>query len=480
MSGKRHSEGSKKQISNNKIGNIPWNKGKKMSGRYLEITREAVKTREALYETGIIERKIPVMTDEVKQKISKSMMGKTLSEETKKKISEMNIGRISPMSGKKHSSETKKKLSLRSKESNRSKIDNSIAHHKERIVKDGMEFMDVVGRKLYAIKCKSCSLELTRTSQFYTDSKWVENDSLSYCRYCERNPDYEKTSKPEKEISEFITSLDISVENNVRHVIPPKELDIYIPEKQLAVEFNGLYWHSDAVIEDKNRTKRKHIDCDESDIRLITIFEDEWLYKREIVESKLRNLLGVNVSKKIGARKCVIDPCISSKEARKFCETNHIQGYARCKHRIGLRDRDDVLVALMTFAQPNRAKGRKVKEGSWELSRYCTSQNVMGGASKLLKYFIQNIRPKHLYSYADKRWSAGDLYHSLGFNFTHESKPGYWYVVGGKRIHRFELRKDVLVREYNGDPSLTEKQITSALGFNRIYDAGHLLFEMNL
>lgn len=274
--------------------------------------------------------------------------------------------------------------------------------------------------------------------------------------------------------------MGIKVQSNTRSVIPPKELDIYLPENNLAIEFNGLHWHSDKILSNKNSSLDKLTNCEQKSIKLITIFEDEWKHSRNIVENKIRHILNVNNVTSIGARKCYIDSKVSSKEAREFCNRNHLQGYANCSHRFGLRDKDGVLAALMTFSIPSKAKGKTYKENTWELSRYCTSMRVQGGASKLLKSFIQSVHPETIYSYADKRWSDGNLYLKLGFELKGSTVPGYWYVINGKRYHRFKLRKQILVDKFGADPDMTEKQITERFGIPRIYDCGHYLFEINI
>ena len=137
------------------------------------------------------------------------------------------------------------------------------------------------------------------------------------------------------------------------------------------------------------------------------------------------------------------------------------------------------MVSLMTFGNLRKVLGSKSKENSYELLRFCNklNTNVIGGASKLFKYFIKKYDPKEIVSYADRRWSNGLLYEVLGFNLTHKSKPSYYYVVNKKRVNRFSLRKDVLVSKYGCDEKMTEHEFCLSKGWYRIYDCGCLCFK---
>ena len=283
--------------------------------------------------------------------------------------------------------------------------------------------------------------------------------------------------KSEGEVKEFISSLNLLFEENNRKILKGKELDIYIPSYNLAIEYNGLYWHSDLYLDNKyhfNKTES----CEAKGIKLIHIFEDEWIYKQEIVKSRLTNIFGLN-SNKIYGRKCVIKE-ITSKEAKEFLNNNHIQGGVNAKYNIGLYYNNE-LVSIMTFGSLRKNMGRKSIDGHYELLRFCNKlyTSVVGGADKLLKYFIKTYNPKEITSYADRRWSQGDLYEKLGFEFIHNSKPNYFYINRGKREHRFKYRKDVLVKE-GFDNNKTENEIMKERGFNRIYDCGNKKYVLKI
>jgi len=214
--------------------------------------------------------------------------------------------------------------------------------------------------------------------------------------------------------------------------------------------------------------------CEKKGIQLIQIFEDEWLFKQDIVKSRLLNLLKLNKNK-IYARKCVLKE-ITSKESKEFLNTNHIQGNVNSNIRLGLYY-DDELVSIMTFGKLRKSMGYSTKKGSYEMLRFCNKLNtsVIGGADKLLQYFVKLYQPKEIITYADRRWSQGNLYDKLDFEFIYKTKPNYWYINDDKREYRFKYRKDVLVKK-GFDINKTEHQIMLERKIYRIYDCGANLY----
>lgn len=286
----------------------------------------------------------------------------------------------------------------------------------------------------------------------------------------------EKSSKPEKEIVEYLKSLDITnIITSDRNKINPYELDIYLPDYNIAIEYNGKWFHDESY-KDKNYHLMKTELCNDNGIFLIHIFDDEWEFKNNIVKHRLKHILNLS-NEKIYARKCEIKE-VSTKNAREFCEKYHIQGYGVSRIKLGLYYNND-LVSLMTFSVPNISKGSNNKENNiWELNRYCSSINVVGGASKLLSYFKNNYEWDKIISYADRRWSKGDLYYKLGFELVNYTSPNYWYWDKKKRditrYHRFNFRKDKIKHLGNG----TEREIMNSIGYSRIWDCGHYKFEI--
>jgi hypothetical protein len=283
-------------------------------------------------------------------------------------------------------------------------------------------------------------------------------------------------SRAESELYNFIGTY-ITAHQSDRIILERKELDIVIPSKKIAIEFNGLHWHSDKR-KDNNFHLLKTNAAKNKGYRLIHIFEDEWMQKKEIVKSRLLNIIGKTVLT-LYARKCSIKE-VSVKEKSKFLQENHLQGKVGGQVNVGLYYEQE-LVSIMTFGKLRKNLGQTHKQGHWELLRFCNkiNTNVVGGASKLLKYFVNSRRPENIISYADRRWSEGDLYLKLGFKEQSISEPNYFYTKSEIRENRFKYRKSELVKQ-GFDPMKTERQIMTDRGYNRIYDCGAIKFKLTL
>ena len=380
------------------------------------------------------------------------------------------------------------------------------------------EFEQIASNHLRGYGCKQCFYDkkLKSKEQFIIDINLIHGDKYDYSKVnyinskekiiiiCPEHGEFEQTpnnhlskksgcsscssektiSKSEQEIYDFIKSLGIdNIEQSNRKILNNQELDIYLPDHKLSIEFNGLYWHNEDY-KDNNYHLLKTEECLSKGIQLIHIFEDEWINKKDIVKSRLINLLHkIKKDRRIYARKCVIKE-IDSSIARSFTERNHLQGFVGAKVHLGLfftLNNKEYMVSYMSFGNLRKNLGSKNdNDKHYELLRFCNviTYNVIGGASKLLKYFEKKYLPEKIISYADRRWSNGNLYNQLGFTQTHKSKPNYYYVEGIKRHNRFGYRKDILISKYNCKPEMTEKEFCrDVLGLKRIYDAGNLVYE---
>jgi len=288
-------------------------------------------------------------------------------------------------------------------------------------------------------------------------------------------------SKPQLEINDFIKELGFETKLNNKSELKGVELDILIVEKNIAIEFNGLYYHSESMGKTKNYHLDKTLISEKNNIKLIHIFEDEWVFKKDIVKDRLKTLLGVNNNNKIYARKCIIKE-INTEIKNNFLNETHIQGSDNSSIRLGAYYNDE-LVGVMTFSKLRKVLGSTNKSDSeYELLRF-SSKSVVGLVSKFLKHFIKNYNPTKIISYADRRWSpfSNDcVYTKVGFKFIGETKPNYWYMRNYKtREYRYNYRKDILVSK-GYDANKTEFQIMDGLGFQRIWDCGSFKFEMIL
>lgn len=277
-------------------------------------------------------------------------------------------------------------------------------------------------------------------------------------------------SKSENEIYEFCCNLlgEKNVKRNLRSLIYPQEIDIYIPSLKIGIEYNGLIWHSEKFEKDKWYHYNKMKSCAKNGIRLIQIFEDEFLDKRKIVLSKLRHLLLAESLPKIMGRKCIIKK-IKKNDARDFLEKNHIQGYGSGSIYLGAFY-NEILCGVMVF--------KKEKEGIYELNRFASDNNYIcqGVGGKLFSYFIRNYNPIEIKSFADRRWTINEdnIYTKLGFIKDSELNPDYKYFRDDAniRIHKFNFRKNTLHKKYGFPLTMTESQMAKELRYYKIWDCG--------
>ncbi len=277
-------------------------------------------------------------------------------------------------------------------------------------------------------------------------------------------------SKCEIDIFNLIKASDKIQSDRV--ILQGKELDIYIPSKKIAIEFNGIYWHSELNGKDKNYHLNKTTQCSEKGIQLIHVFESEWNQKRDIVESIINSKLGL-FKTRIYAKHCIVRELIN-KEKNDFLNNNHLQGNDRSSVYLGLFFADE-LVSIMTFgyAQDN-------KKHTYEMHRFCTKigYQIIGGVSKLWSYFVKTYNPKSVITYADRRYSDGTLYEKIGFKKIGISKPNYFYFKNGSTLaNRLQFQKHKLKDKLEKfDDGLTEWENMQLNGYDRIWDCGDYVF----
>lgn len=288
------------------------------------------------------------------------------------------------------------------------------------------------------------------------------------------NMTFTKNSKSELEILNFLKEKGLECRSD-RHILNGREIDIYIPEKNIGIEYNGNKWHTEWFAKkDKNYHLFKMEECREKGVGLITIFEDEYELHKEIVLNKLAHILkiGNEHMPKLYGRKCEIKE-IYSYIAEDFLNVNHIQGFVKSTLFLGAFY-NEKLVGVMSFT--------KQTDNNWELTRFATDikYNCCGVGGKLFNYFIKNYDFKEIKSFADRRWTLDEnnnVYTKLGFVFHSFTKPNYTYYNANvnryKRFHKFNFRKDKLVKKYpHLNPRMTETEMVKELGYDRIWDCG--------
>lgn len=275
----------------------------------------------------------------------------------------------------------------------------------------------------------------------------------------------------EKEVVAFLGGLGIEVVSGDRTILSGRELDMYLPAFNLAIEYCGLYWHADCHARiDKHYHSKKHKDCERQGIQLITIFEDEWQLHHKQVTNKLMSLLGLDSRPVVFARKTSI-VAVTTEQKKQFMDTYHIQGSGPGSVTIGL-DYQGELVACMSFIKQSH---------TYVLNRYATSHRVVGGVSRLLAHFKKTNDWDEIVSFADLRWSDGNLYDKTGWTLDSTIPPDYSYSPDGKnRHHKFGFRRKHLPKKLKYfDPSLTERENCDNNGILRIWDCGKLRYIMH-
>ena len=279
-------------------------------------------------------------------------------------------------------------------------------------------------------------------------------------------------SKPELDLQTFLKKNDIYYESSDRKLIKPYELDIIIPEYKIAIEYCGLYWHSETALNRVSHPRLYHKHktdlCDALGYKLITIFEPEWLLKKDIIKSIL--LAKCNrYTTKIGARSCIIKE-LSVQEAKKFFNSHHIQGFAPGNH-YGLFFKN-TLVSAITFS---------TSSGTTFLSRFVNKKYflVYGAFSRLLKYYVLLTSCNSIITFADRRYFNGDVYETNGFNLKATVDPSYYYFSNAlELLHKRNFQHSKLQKYLTiYDPHMTEYENCLNNGYNRIWDCGKLKFE---
>lgn len=296
-------------------------------------------------------------------------------------------------------------------------------------------------------------------------------------------------SKFETEIMEYVLTLCPDAVGNDRTVIKPKELDVYVPSANLAIECNGVHFHSDRY-KNKNDHRDKMLATKAAGVRLIQVTDDDWKRRRPQLERMIRNALGKSQDVKIPARKCVAQQ-ITTREAQAFLDQWHPQGKGSSRVTcFGLFHPGHGLCAVMTFAKDAyRRNPQGVTKGEhwgkYSLCRYTTSANVQGGASKLFKHVVKALELDEVDSFSSNDWFGGKLYETLGFHVVEEITPDYrvYHPKTGLRGKSTWRRTNIPARlkeigsDVIFDPETdrrTEWMLEDEVGAKRIWDSGKI------
>lgn len=328
----------------------------------------------------------------------------------------------------------------------------------------------------YKVKCNNCGHEFG-CSKEYINYYW--RNGKRFCPKCDfKNMTFR--SSAEKELGEIIAERYPGEIKYNKH-IGKYECDILIPDKQIAIDYNGLYWHSE-LYKDKNYHFKKKQDLNNLGYNLIYVWEDDWndKCKREIILSRIFSKLGL--SERIYARKCNAKRLLSSNEiksAKSFLIENHLHGYAPASNYYGLFY-DNNLVELISIGKSRKLIGSK--SDKYELIRLCTKKNlnVVGGFSKLLKYAMNDLEIDELTSFIDLDWTnlSRNSYKEIGFSILNITEPNYWWVKDGLKYNRLNFTKAKLIKQ-GESIGKTEIEIMEERGYMKLWGTGNLKVKFN-
>lgn len=283
-----------------------------------------------------------------------------------------------------------------------------------------------------------------------------------------------KISREEKVLVSFLEMLvgKGEVEGSNRNLIAPLELDIVLPSYKIAIEYNGLYWHSDMQRSNRFHIRKTEL-CREVGYRLVHIWQDDWMTsrKRKIIKSFLTSML-LPPDCKVSARNTEFVGLVDKKFVVDFLSRNHIQGRCGYTKAFGLTYRGEV-VSVCTLIK---------RGGGWELNRYCNllDVRVLGGLGKLTKYAAQAVS-SDLYSFCDLSMYTGDSYEKAGYKFAGQLRPDYWYIIDNKREHKFKYRRKYLPKFLGEGFRESDSEVINMRnnGYYRIFDCGKSKFVYN-
>lgn len=327
-------------------------------------------------------------------------------------------------------------------------------------------------------KCQEKSFIIT--SDRYRDRS---NDGTELCtKLLPIQPSHSTGTTIELFVRNVLDGINVEYETN-KGIFDGQHADIWIPSKNIAIECNGTYYHS-TLLKSPLYHINKVKNARSKGIKLLTFWSDQIHNHPEIVASMIRTKMGYT-KQSIGARKCKVKQ-VPAVLANKFLENNHIQGITPSSVKLGLYF-EDQLVSLMTFTKNAACQGSKNKSpNEWVLNRFCNKidTRVIGGAGKLLNYFIKTYVPDSIVSFSHNDISNGELYKKLGFTTNGKINTSYYYIKGNRRYHRSTFTRAGIVRkwpEYDiNDRTWTERSVMREKKYLCIYDSGTIKWTLKI
>lgn len=360
------------------------------------------------------------------------------------------------------------------------RLDDIRASHIERLkqIEDltFLNFVDYKERYLLYVEClcKKCNKPYKkRIQEIYAMNAM---SGINGCPKC-YNP-YSGTSICELSISNFVASLNFK---SKKYRLNNKEIDIFIEDKNIGFEVNGGFYHSDKFKTDLYH-KNKTLFFEKNNIRIYHIFSFEWVHKRNIVETLIKNALGINKIKNIRSKDYVINN-IEWKIAKEFLEKNHIMGAGNATQKCYGIFFENILQAVMTFTHPRHKTTIQKTENTYELHRYAAISRCYNAINNIINKFRNDFEVNKIITFADLRLSTHEnIYSKSGFTWIEDTKPSYWWYKSDCDFYRrYSTQKHILIKKYGTSVvNKTEDEIMEEDGYLKVYDCGHAKYELIL
>ena len=354
------------------------------------------------------------------------------------------------------------------------------AHNQKKHFEDVRNAIEIEDYKIYSTnyvgnkESLMVSCHLGHQQYSTTWDKWYNGHRCPHCKY----------TKGENDIGEFLKSLGVEYLYNDMKILGGKQLDFYLEKHKVAIEYNGLYFHSEDALAkrlvsltvDKKMAraqatlyhKFKRDSCSKLGIRLFTIFENDWLERKEQVQAFILGTLGINQTQ-VYARNGVVAE-VDHYTARCFIDKYHWQGSpSSITHAFGFFQ-NDVLLQVITFGHHHR---QNAKKDNLLLNRFCNKAGtkVVGGASRIFQYALEKLPKDDIITYADLRYASGEVYLKMGFKLDRELMPDYHYFKGQKLFSKQSLKKNP------GESDLSEKELRASQNYRVIWDCGKHVYK---
>ena len=278
------------------------------------------------------------------------------------------------------------------------------------------------------------------------------------------------SSKAEKEIMDYITTLGFECRSD-RHILHGRELDIYIPSKNFAIEYNGNVWHTEQFKKGWDYHYKKMMECKEQGVSLIQVCDDEFNEHPGTVLDEIRHLLGCNDTDIAKVGEYTIKE-IPREVANCFLYAHHLMGPTHSSVFLSAQNSSHT-ICVMAFR-------RQKENGHWILTRAAFANGVVYReiARDMFNWFIEHYQPIEVWAYADRRWTPNETdntYTMMGMQFDKATRPDYKYFnrrMKNKRINRMGFTKKSLVEKYKFDENMPLHEMIERLGYTKIWDCG--------